>query len=159
VLEKKPVTFKSGAQEFGIALNVTALKRVKAMTGVDLMDALDGSLLQKLRKDPCLLVDIIWAIVKPEAGTMTDEEFGSGMAGDAIEHATKALLDAIVAFCPSPRDRQILGRLLEKAEATEEKVRTAIDARVEGIDPAKLAEEVMAGASGSSSGSAPGSSA
>jgi hypothetical protein len=35
------------------------------------------------------------------------------MAGDAIEHATRALLDELVGFSPSPRDRANLQRILE----------------------------------------------
>jgi hypothetical protein len=35
------------------------------------------------------------------------------MAGDAIEAATTAVLEELISFCPSPRDRANLGRVLQ----------------------------------------------
>jgi hypothetical protein len=44
---------------------------------------------------------------------VSDEQFGQAMAGDAIEHATRAVLEELVGFSPSPRDRATLGRVLK----------------------------------------------
>jgi len=96
-----------------LAVNVAAIKRVRALCGVDLnsiieMDAADqpsAKLLERLSTDPVLLVDVLYAVCKPECDSknVTDEEFGAAMAGDAIEHATAALLDEIIDFFPEAK--------------------------------------------------------
>ena len=60
---------------------------------------------------------MLYVVCKTEADAngVTDEQFGEAMAGDAIDQATKALLEEIVDFSPSPRDRARARRVLEKA--------------------------------------------
>ena len=96
-----------------LAVNVAAIKRVRALCGVDLnsiieMDAANqpsAKLLERLSTDPVLLADVLYAVCKPECDSknVTDEEFGAAMAGDAIEHATAALLDEIIDFFPEAK--------------------------------------------------------
>jgi hypothetical protein len=158
-------TFKDNAdQSWTVAINVAAIKRVRDLAGVDLMEGLDGSLIEKLIRDPILLCDIVYAVCKPEADErgITDEEFGRAMAGDAIEHATTALLEDLVSFCPSPRDRKNLGRVLEATNRVMEKARDMVESKLESGDLERLAEEALNNlpeVHGNSSGSAPASSA
>ncbi len=96
-----------------LAVNVAAIKRVRALCGVDLnsiieMDAANqpsAKLLERLSTDPVLLADVLYAVCKPECDSknVTDEEFGAAMAGDSIEHATAALLDEIIDFFPEAK--------------------------------------------------------
>ncbi len=96
-----------------LAVNVAAIKRVRALCGVDLnsiieMDAANqpsAKLLERLSTDPVLLADVLYAVCKPECDSknVTDGEFGAAMAGDAIEHATAALLDEIIDFFPEAK--------------------------------------------------------
>jgi hypothetical protein len=86
-----------------LEVNVAAIKRVRGLCKVDLNSIVEvdsenrptARLLEQLSSDPVLLVDVLYAICKPEADKqgVTDEEFGEAMAGDAIEQATEALLD------------------------------------------------------------------
>ena len=47
------------------------------LAGLDLLQVLDGSLIDKLIRDPVLLCDVVYAVCKPEADTqVTDEQFG-----------------------------------------------------------------------------------
>ncbi|MCL4196233.1 MAG: hypothetical protein KJZ69_01960, partial [Phycisphaerales bacterium] len=102
-------TFRDNAgNEWTVEINVAALKRIRSLTGTDLLEVISGGdLLERLMRDPVLLCDILYALVKPQADQkqISDEAFGAAMAGDAIDAATAALLDELVAFCPSPRDR------------------------------------------------------
>lgn len=96
-----------------ISVNVATVKRVRALCDVDLnsiveLDAQNQpntKLLEHLSTDPVLLVDVLYAICKPECDTknVSDEEFGRSMAGDAIEQATDALLDEIIDFFPEAK--------------------------------------------------------
>lgn len=163
--------FKDNAdRSWTVAINVAAIKRVRDLAGVDLMEVLDGSLIEKLIRDPILLCDVVYAVCKPEADErgISDEEFGHAMAGDAIEHATTALLEDLVSFCPSPRDRKNLGRVLEATQRVMDKARDMVESKLDSGELEKVAEEALTNARnanplhevlGNSSGSAPASSA
>ena len=149
--------FKDNAgREWTVEINVAALKRVKSLTGVDLLGVLDGTLIERLIRDPVLLCDAVYAICKPQADerSVTDEDFGRAMAGDAIEHATEALLEELVSFCPSPRDRANLGRILKATREVMDKARDIVEARLDSGALEKAAEEALQ-TLGDSSGSAP----
>jgi len=156
--------FKDNAgREWTVEINVAALKRVKSLTEVDLLGVLDGTLIERLIADPVLLCDAVYAVCKPQADerSVTDEDFGRAMAGDAIEHATEALLEELVGFCPSPRDRANLGRVLKATREVMDKARDIVEARLDSGELEKAAEQALAQAQtglGSSSGSAPASS-
>ncbi|MFG0327777.1 MAG: hypothetical protein ACF8SC_10985 [Phycisphaerales bacterium JB037] len=158
-------------REWTVEITVAAIKRVRGLAGVDLMEVLEGSngLIEKLVRDPVLLCDVIYAACKPQADErqVTDETFGASMAGDAIEHATAALLEELVDFCPSPRDRANLGRVLKATREVMDKARDVVERRIdELIDGGALERAVLEAvpptveaAVGGSSGSAPASSA
>ena len=99
-------TFTDNAgRTWTVVVNVDAIKRVRGLLSVDLLSIVEGTLIDRLIRDPVLLCDIVYAVCKPEADArgISDEEFGRSMAGDAIEHATTALLEELVDFFPSPR--------------------------------------------------------
>ena len=157
-------SFKDNAgRQWSIEANCATLKRVKDLAGVDLLGVLDGTLIERLYRDPVLLCDVIYVMCKPEADewNVSDEDFGRAMAGDAIEHATQALLDELVSFCPSPRDRANLGRVVETTRQVMDKARDVVEAKLKSGELERMADEVLAEAQatpGASSGSAPASS-
>ena len=128
--------FKDNAgRTWTVDINVATLKRVRGLTGVDLMQVIEGTLIEKLIRDPVLLCDVVYAVCKPEADAakVSDEEFGKAMAGDAIESATQAVLDELISFCPSPRDRANLGRVLQATNRVMEKARDVTEKRIETL--------------------------
>lgn len=94
-------------REWTIALTIGAVKRVKALTGVNLLDPLGAKrrkigtailkgrpLVTRLQMDPELMVNVIFALVKPTADSrgVTDEEFGESLGGDAAFQAYEAFM-------------------------------------------------------------------
>jgi len=128
-----------------VEVNVAALKRAKGLAGVDLMAVLDGDLIERFIRDPVLLCDALYAVCKPEADEkgVSDEDFGRAMAGDAIEHATAALLDEIVSFCPSPRDRAALGRVLAATRTAMDRARDLVEARLDSGELDRAIDEAL----------------
>lgn len=150
-------------REWTVEITVATIKRVRGLAGVDLMEVLEGTngLIEKLVRDPVLLCDVLYAVCKPQADErqVSDEAFGASMAGDAIEHATAALLEELVDFCPSPRDRANLGRVLKATREVMDKARDVVERRIdELIDGGALERAILEAAGGGSSGSAPASS-
>ena len=158
-------TFKDNqGRAWTLAVNVASIKRVKADLGMYLPDVLKGELVQQLASDPILLVDTIYSLCRPDAqaANVTAEQFGEAMAGDAIEHATKALLDECVNFSQNPRDRAALGRIVSALWKTMDKARDLVETRLDGIQIEKVMEEAILKAwndpSNASSGNVPASS-
>ena len=146
-------TFTDNAgRTWTVAINVNALKRVRGLLGVNLLELIDGTLLKRLYADPILLCDVVYALCKPEADAqnVTDEQFGQAMYGDAIEHATTALLDEIVSFSPSPRDRRNLGRVLETTRRVMDRARDVVEQRLASGMLEAAAERALSAALNSS---------
>lgn len=150
-------TFTDNAgRTWTIAINVDVLKRVRGLVDVNLLDIIDGKLIERLYRDPVLLCDVVYAVCKPEADarSVSDEDFGRAMAGDAIEQATKALLEELVLFSPSPRDRANIQRVLETTWQVMDKARDLVEARLATVDAEQIVAQALV-TSGTSSGSAP----
>lgn len=123
-----------------VVVNVAAIKRVRAICGIDINSIVeigeDGKpntdLLQRLEGDPVLLVDTLYAVCKPECDTknVTDEDFGAAMAGDAIASATDALLEEIIDFFPEAKRlalRRILNATRRFAEMATKRLKETMD--------------------------------
>ena len=96
-----------------VELNVRQMKRVRDVLGIDLVNVIqagkDGAVatdtLDRVANDPILLVDILWVLCEGQAKAagVTDDDFGSSLAGDSISDATRAFLDELVDFFPWAR--------------------------------------------------------
>jgi len=139
-----------------IDINTTTLKRIRALTGVDLMEIVSGKLIDRLYQDPVLLCDCVYAACKDEADTrnISDEDFGRALAGDAIDAATEALLDDTVSFCPNRRDRAIAGRVLTTTRKYMERARDVVEERIDSGAMEQAVERALTIAT-DSSGDAP----
>jgi len=147
-----------------VAINVDAIKRVRDLAQVNLLEVIEGKLLERLIGDPVLLCDVIYSVCKPEADAknITDVDFGRAMAGDAIDGATTALLEDLVDFFPQGR-RRVLSKALAKLKQFETAALNAVEIRLESPElerqmAAQLAD-LAASPPGNLSGSAPESSA
>ena len=61
-------TFNDNAgRTWAVAINLECVKRLKSLLGINLLDAIEGKLLEQLVSDPVLLCDCVYAICKPEA--------------------------------------------------------------------------------------------
>lgn len=125
----------SAGRDWPIVINVGSIERVKSVTGVNLLEVVEGKLVEKLASDPALLVNVVYSLCKPDADRqqITDTMFGEAMVGDAIDRATDALLDELVSFFPN-RQRQILTKALAKARMIQDQATTIALQRLD--DPA-----------------------
>jgi hypothetical protein len=157
-------TFNDNAgRTWTVTVNVDALKRVKSLLSVNLMEAVEGKLLERLVSDPVLLCDVIYAVCKGEADAkgVSDADFGRAMAGDAIDLATTALLEELVDFFPLAR-RQLLRKALEKLRKLESMALRAAQDRLDSPELERRMQEALnefggsAGSLEASSDSTPG---
>ena len=146
-------TFKDNAgRTWSVTLNVLQMKRIRAHLGIDLVNVitLDAGgkvkvdLVDRIANDPCLLVDILWVCVEDEAKAagVTDEEFGRALAGDAIDEATKALLDELVDFFPGAK-RLFLKKAVELARKYTGDMTAALEKALSDPELERRVEESM----------------
>jgi len=108
-------------RSWALSVNVGTIRRVRELTGKNLLDIAGGSLAEELSTDPVLLADVLCALHRPELEKMgvSEDDFGESLAGDAIAEATDALMEDLVNFFPDQRRRRLLGMALERAKKEE----------------------------------------
>ncbi len=155
-------TFTDNAgRTWTVTINVDAIKRVRTLVQVNLLDVLDDGckLLAELHDDPVLLVDVLYCVCKPEADTqnVSDEEFGRAMSGDAILQASTALLEELSDFFPNARQRAAMKELLKKTETVVDRLLDHAETTIAELDPESVAQTAIAsfGNSPESSASTP----
>jgi translation elongation factor EF-G len=143
-----------------VAVTVDSIARVRGLVNVNLVELVEGDLWSRLMRDPVLLCDVLYAICKPqaEAKGISSDALRSAMAGDALAAATQALLDGVIDFFPSPKDRARLKKALALMEQTLERARDALDAKLDSAELQSQLAQIVATAI-DSSGNAPESSA
>jgi hypothetical protein len=149
-------TFTDNAgRAWTVAVSIDSIKRVKGLLSVNLLDAIEGKLLERLTADPVLLCDILYCLCKPQAdaASVSDEDFGRAMAGDAIEAATTAFLEELADFFPKGK-RELLQKALGKLRKLET---MALSAAGERLDSPELEEQLRELIAGGLPGNSPGS--
>ena len=115
-----------------VQVNVDAIRRVRDLANVNLLEVIEGKLLERLLADPILLCDVIYCLCRPEAEakSISDVDFGRAMAGDAIDGATTALLEELVGFFPQEK-RRVLAKALAKLRTLQTAALAVVEQRLE----------------------------
>ena len=150
-------TFKDvNGKSWTVAVTVGSAMRVKEMCQIDLLK-LDESLYAELG-DPYKLVGVLYALCmkQAESSSITPEQFGEGLCGDAIEHATDALLGAVADFFPSRR-RTLLQKMTTAIKGVESLQLQKAETALENVNVEQIVSDLMAKAnvSGESSSKLP----
>ena len=135
-----------------VELNVRQMKRVRDILGIDLVNVIqagkDGAVatdtLDRVANDPILLVDILWVLCEGQAKAagVTDDDFGSSLAGDSISDATKAFLDELVDFFPGAR-RLFLKKAVDLARKYTAETKDVLAKALEDPELTRRVEESM----------------
>jgi len=154
----------SQGRTWSVVVNVSAVKRVRDLLDVDLLDVANGELLSRLADDPCVLVDVLFALCKPEADAkgVTDEDFGRGMVGGVLDEAASALMKELLDFFPSAQRARALGKMARKIaeqQATLAQAAEAMKPLVEAAARMPEPGEARVKTGGGSSGNSPASAA
>lgn len=136
-----------------IAINVATIKRVRGLVGIDLYGLVDEGFqaLAALLDDPVRLADVLFCLCKDEAdkASVSDEDFGRALAGDAIARAADAFVDELVDFFPDARTRASLRRVIEAGRQVRQRVLDQVEEALATIDPDREASALIASSGGS----------
>jgi hypothetical protein len=110
------------SREWDLRLDVSTVRAIRSALGVDLARVFsDRDQLQRLHDDVCLMVDVIYEIIRTQADArgVTAEQFGHSLAGDVLSHAIEAFEEAIVDFLPQSDRRSIVRRMIAAGRAAQ----------------------------------------
>lgn len=119
--------------EWMVAVNVATVKRVRDLTGVNLLGLVgDQKAVGDLFADDVKFCEVLCAVVRPqlEERGKSDDDFFAAITGEVIEAAAEALLAEIVNFFQEPK-RSLLKKAMAQYQAAFLKVRAEGAAAVE----------------------------
>lgn len=134
----------SEGRDWTIAINVAAVNRVRDLTQVNLYDIGSDQLADSLANDLEKVVNVIYAIVKPDADKkqITDEQFGAALGGDALDAAISAFTEELIDFFPSHR-RKLLRAAANKGAELQEQLLTMGLQKINDINAEQLLQEMQ----------------
>ncbi len=137
-MSKKPKTASfqdNQGRRYTIKIDAPTITEIRESLDVNLADK-TGQAFEELAEDPVKLVNCLYLLCMAQADThgITDRQFGESLTGDAIEHATDAMCEAIRLFFPR-RTRSLLRALSDTREKMEE---AATRMAMERIEDPKL---------------------
>ena len=131
-----------------IAINVAAVKRIRGLLGIDLYALVDDGFksLSKLVSDPVTLADVLYCLCKDQADkqSISDEDFGRALAGDAITQAADAFVEELIDFFPDARARAGLRKVIDAGRKVRQRLLTHAETLLETIDPEAEATKLIA---------------
>lgn len=156
-------TFRDNAgRDWTITITVSTLRRVQAVTGLNLATLANGGdanplkPLAELIGDALKFAEVLHAVLKPEieARGLKLDEFCDALAGDALFEAGQAFARAFVFFFHPQRTRAPLLQMIEKSQLLGLELMARGLPELEAFDPAVEAERILKSLT-SSSGSVP----
>lgn len=165
----KSFTDRQG-RSWTIEINYTSLRRVHALTGINLTRIVDpqANVMEQLTGDPFILFDCLVAILQPQLDEkeITAEQFGEALDEESGDKASMALIEAIIDFFPEGK-RMLLKRALTKVlTAAERRQLTTLDQALQAVESPEFSQaietaldEASRSTSGSSASNSPASSA
>lgn len=164
----------SNGREWVLKINIATVMQVRARVlrrngqPLDLMQIVNVSnaadpgaakmdLLEEIVGDSLLLVEIIYALLKPQLdeAKITEEEFYISLSGDDIENAVDVLMRELIDFFPEAKKR-VLRKIWETTRTIQERAEKVLDKLIDTPEMERKIQELVDGAL---SGNAPGSSA
>lgn len=145
-------------RDWTVEIDVAAIKRVRGLLGVNLLEVLEEKcrLLAELYDDPLKFVDVLYCVCKPQADerSVSDEQFGSGMAGDVLDSAYRAFTESLTDFFRSPKQRAAIKNMLDKMDRMAARVLDHASQAIEALDEESLAQQLFDSVGKSPDGSA-----
>lgn len=131
---------------WSVRIDVTAIKRVRGLTSIDLLTAATVDGLGSILSDPVKVCDILYALCRDEATArgVSDEDFGRALFGDEIETAMDALAEELIDFFPSS-SRGLLRKWLAAVKKVQARLAVRADKEMEQLDPEAIADEIVNG--------------
>lgn len=112
----------SAGRTWPVEITVQTVRDLRRALNVDLLSIIEpeSTLISRLANDPVLLADVLYVTCRQECQvrSVSDEEFGRSLGGEAIDAATTAFLEALERFFQNPRQSMIARHLTGNVKLT-----------------------------------------
>jgi hypothetical protein len=131
-------------REWVLRVDVNSVRSIRDKYKIDLQKVWNSEDERRRLDDVCTMIDVVHELCTEQAAkrSLSQDDFGAAMGGDAIDAARLALQNAILAFYPK-NSREIYQRLLDSEREVERqainKVQGAID---DGLITKMIANEM-----------------
>lgn len=126
-------------REWKIDINVSSYAKVKTECSFDLLKLFAGgeSGVEDLLSNPPQLVAVLWTLCEQQAekAAITPEQFGVGFAGDSLQDAAFALIEATIDFFPNARKRALAREVVGKIKEVETERINQAQRRLQELTP------------------------
>ena len=141
----KSFTDRQG-RSWTIEINYTSLRRVHALTGINLTRIVDpqANVMEQLTGDPFVLFECLVAILQPQLDEkeITAEQFGEALDEESGDKASMALIEAIIDFFPEGK-RMLLKRALTKVlTAAERRQLATLDQALQAVESPEFSQAI-----------------
>ncbi len=137
-------------REWVVEINVSAVRRVERLTGINLLKLLDkaedgSTLLGRIGSDPLTLIDVLFALVKPDADKagVDQDSFDRAFSGDVLLDSRNAVLEELTLFFPDQRIRNLIAALVRQGEKVADLISTGSMETLETLDIEATASDVL----------------
>jgi hypothetical protein len=114
----------NNGKEWTICLNIKTYKAIRDNVHIDIIDVENS--FEKL-KDPLITVSVLWEMVTNKDN---EDEFYSGLGGDAYQSASDALVEEIIDFFPKER-RLLFRKMIQHGVAYQELRLKEVEAQID----------------------------
>jgi hypothetical protein len=125
-------------REWILDLDVYLVEQIQKKTEVrvDQLIAEKAAGLVELFSDPIKFVRVLWVMIEEQAAkaSVTPEQFGRSLGGDALEEAANAFVESLTDFFPH-RQRKVLRNLMAKGQEIAESQRQKALRAIEKLNP------------------------
>lgn len=138
-----PAFKDSSGQSWPVEIGILTARKIHQTTGVNCYKLLDPAVLTELENDPVRFTDLLWCICEKTATDRgLDFETFLVKIADTIDQAFDAVVDAVVDLLPEKK-RPAARKVAQALTAAGERVQALAAAKLETIDPAALADELV----------------
>lgn len=129
-----------------VDITVTTLKRVRSALNIDLAAIFENEakVLQQLTTDPVMLCDVLYVIcqAQAEAQKISSDDFGEGLAGEALAQAVDAMTGALIGFFPKDR-AAVLKKVTDKANEVQARAAALALAAIDSPETEKKLQSLL----------------
>lgn len=122
-------------RSWSLKIDVNALRRVRDQTGLRPDDFSDVATFDRLKEDVILLVDMLWAIIEPQAkqSQVSPADFAEGLIGEKLEEAVAAWLEGLIGFFPR-RKQEIIRRAINCFQEQQKQMEAAMEHKLSELE-------------------------
>ena len=122
-----------------LSIDVTSIKRCRERLALDLLGLIQDEFkpLAALLADPIRLVDVCY-VCSTTKGDATEEDFGRGMRGEALERAAIAFQTELAGFFPDRGVRRALLKMFASVHGAKQRIHGRMAETMEKLTPELL---------------------